>query len=149
MDESIELPHVPPSPVLPEPPEIKFKRPTFGKPDIPPGIVSGTARTSRLTSAPGETRDVDGVPTRYVTNRPRQDNGLNAEAVGRAGAGLSSGLVFAACIMAGYWIGDTIDGRWTQVKPYGELVFTLLGTAAGFLNLFRLLSIHDRKKKPK
>ncbi len=47
-------------------------------------------------------------------------------------------FVLPACCLAGYWIGDWLDGR-LGTAPALTLVFLLLGSAAGFWEVFRLL----------
>lgn len=42
----------------------------------------------------------------------------------------------ALSIGVGYWIGDSLDD-WLGTAPYLMLAFVLLGSVAGFLNLYR------------
>lgn len=101
----------------PPPPEIQFKRPEL------PG--------SRKSTPPAL-----GAP-----NPPQ-------EGTAKLGAGLASGVTFAASIIAGFVIGQWVDKRFNHTDfPWGMLVFTLLGAAAGFINLYRLISATDRNQK--
>jgi F0F1-type ATP synthase assembly protein I len=67
------------------------------------------------------------------------------------GAGLAGATTFVASVIAGLLIGQWIDHRWNHAggTPWGTLIFALLGVAAGFLNLFRVLAATDRKQDKK
>lgn len=61
----------------------------------------------------------------------------------RYGRGIKTGFSFstlgiemALCVGLGYLVGDWFDG-WLDTSPWGMLAFVLLGSAAGFLNLYR------------
>ena len=41
------------------------------------------------------------------------------------------------CLVLGYYFGSRWMDRWFDSAPLWTVVFTLLGLAAGFLNLFR------------
>jgi F0F1-type ATP synthase assembly protein I len=60
-----------------------------------------------------------------------------------AGELLSVGIMFPACIGIGYGIGYWID-RWAGTQNVFKLVFLLLGIAAAFINLFRVIQGMDR-----
>jgi F0F1-type ATP synthase assembly protein I len=125
-ENQVPVPRVPKSPDLPPPPDIQFTRPDFAKRERaePERIVVSESRVgSNMPESTGE--------------------------VGRIGAGMAAGVMFAASVVAGVMIGSWIDHRWPHVTPWGTLVFALIGVAAGFLNLFRLLTVYDRSKKPK
>ena len=116
---------------LPPPPVIEFTRPNLGKP-VPPAARSlgaqgqGTAPNSDNDASPG------------------------SSAV-KLGSGLAAATTFAASIIAGFLIGQWIDHRWNHGGglPWGTLIFSLAGVAAGFLNLFRVLSATDRSRNKK
>lgn len=68
----------------------------------------------------------------------------------RMGAGLSAGITLAASVVVGLLIGQWIDRHYNHSAiPWGTLVMTLAGVAAGFLNLFRILGVSDKPGKPK
>jgi hypothetical protein len=108
---------LPPRVTYPPPPEVTFNRPP----------------------KPGQTRVTSGLPEQ--TPLPRREGTV------KAGAGLAAGVTFAASIIAGFFIGQFLDGRLHDSFPWGTLIFTLLGVAAGFLNLMRLLDTTDRNKR--
>ena len=47
-------------------------------------------------------------------------------------------LLLPTCLLVGYWIGDYLDGR-LGTSPLLTLLFLLLGAAAGFVQVFRML----------
>jgi F0F1-type ATP synthase assembly protein I len=103
--------------IYPSPPEIAFQRPEL--------------------SAQGKRRG----PVRPELSP------VSSHGAARVGAGLAAGVTFAASIIAGFLIGQWVDHRWNHTSfPWGMLVFTLLGVAAGFINLLRLTSATERKK---
>ncbi len=61
----------------------------------------------------------------------------------RAGAGLGMalkiGMEFVSAVGVGVGIGLLLD-YWLETKPWLMIVFFLLGSAAGFLNIFRTMS---------
>jgi F0F1-type ATP synthase assembly protein I len=61
----------------------------------------------------------------------------------QAGELLSVGIMFPACIGIGYGIGYLLD-RWAGTQNVFKLVFLLLGIAAAFINLFRVIQSVDR-----
>jgi len=127
--EDDETPHVavPSHDPLPLPPVVEFTRPTLGKPASTFTQASGMQRTSQENDAsPG------------------------SSAV-KLGSGLAAATTFAASIIAGFLIGQWIDHRWNHGGglPWGTLIFSLAGVAAGFLNLFRVLSATDRNRDKK
>ena len=61
----------------------------------------------------------------------------------QAGELLSVGIMFPACIGIGYGMGYWID-RWAGTQSVFKLVFLLLGIAAAFINLFRVIRWMDR-----
>ncbi len=58
---------------------------------------------------------------------------------------LSMGWNLALCIGVGLALGVILD-RWLDTRPWGILIFLLLGIAAGFVNLFRTAIRLGRKK---
>lgn len=109
---------------LPPPPEIIYTRPLEApKPSTGPGFGATESRSDDSAQ-------------------------LGSGAV-KLGSGLAAATTFAASIIAGFLIGQWIDHRWNHSGglPWGTIVFSLAGVAAGFLNLFRVLSATDRGKK--
>lgn len=122
-DDAERIPTVPRLPELPQPPEVKYVRPTLGSP-----------KGSGSQGAPG-----DGS----FSGSGRMDSA----SVGRIGAGLSAGVMFAASVIVGIIAGIYIDRHWPRVAPWGTMIMMLVGMAAGFLNLYRLVVVNDQKKK--
>ena len=126
-----ETPHiaVPSHDPLPPPPVVEYTRPTLGKPASSSPQTLGTQ--SRKTASDN-------------------DVSVGSSAV-KLGSGLAAATTFAASIIAGFLIGQWIDRRWNHGGglPWGTLVFSLAGVAAGFLNLFRVLSATDRSRTKK
>ena len=114
---------------LPPPPDIQYTRPD------PPQITPGAPHFVQ--------------PQRTGQEAPSQQ-GIGSGAI-KLGSGLAAGTTFAASIIAGFLIGQWIDHRWNHSGglPWGTLVFGLAGVAAGFLNLFRVLSATDRDRRKK
>jgi len=119
-DSSETAPRVPRSPDLPSPPDIQFTRPRLGQP------ASDRDASGSLFGGSGK---------------------LDAGSAGRVGAGMSAGLLFAASILVGIGAGTYVDRHWPHFAPWGTIVLTLGGMAAGFLNLYRLVVVNDRFKK--
>ncbi len=114
---------------LPPPPELHYTRP-----DTRP--AAGQMMT------PGTGRKSGGSPALGGWDDP-------AEAASH-GAGLAAGTTFVVSIIAGAMLGNWIDQRWNHTgMPWATLVMTLLGAAAGFLNLKRILDRANRKPKQK
>jgi len=109
---------------LPPPPEVSYTRP-LATPKSSTGPGFGAQQSS-----------------------PNEDSPVGSGAV-KLGSGLAAATTFAASIIAGFLIGQWIDHRWNHSGglPWGTIVFSLAGVAAGFLNLFRVLSATDRGKK--
>lgn len=114
---------------LPLPPEVTFTRPPLGKP---------TPFSPRPLGAQGQ----------RTAQESDNDPSAGSSAV-KLGSGLAAATTFAASIIAGFLIGQWIDHRWNHGGglPWGTLIFSLAGVAAGFLNLFRVLSATDRSRK--
>ena len=118
-------PAIPSRSPLPPPPEVSYTRP-LPKP--------------KSSNGPG-----------FGASGSRPDENPNSVGSGavKLGSGLAAATTFAASIIAGFLIGQWIDHRWNHSGglPWGTIVFSLAGVAAGFLNLFRVLSATDRNKK--
>lgn len=108
---------------LPLPPDVPYTRPTPGR--------SGSARSPGMGAGSG-LPEQDSEPARLASH----------------GAGLAAGITFATSIIAGAVLGNWIDGRWNHSgMPWGTMIMTLLGAAAGFTNMMRLLNRSDKNKK--
>ena len=59
------------------------------------------------------------------------------------GLALKVGVEFVSAIFVGVAIGVLLD-YWFGTKPWLMVVFFLMGSAAGFLNIFRLMSGYGR-----
>jgi len=66
--------------------------------------------------------------------------------MGATGAGnrsllslMSVGIVLVVCIVLGYFLGRTLDGK-LGTEPWLSVAGFILGAAAGFLELFRTVS---------
>ena len=110
---------------LPPPPQVNYTRPTLAGPQKP---------------SPG--------PRRPDSSYGQERNGGDSSYT-KLGSGLAAATTFVASVVAGLLIGQWIDHRWGHAggTPWGTLVFSLLGVAAGFLNLFRVLAATDRNEK--
>ena len=117
-------PAIPSRSPLPPPPEVSYTRP-LPKP--------------KSSTGPGFGRQ---------DSRPDEDGSSLGSGAVKLGSGLAAATTFAASIIAGFLIGQWIDHRWNHSGglPWGTIVFSLAGVAAGFLNLFRVLSATDRGK---
>ena len=117
-------PTIPSRSPLPPPPEVSYTRP-LSAPKSSAGPGFGAQQ-----------------------NSSGEDSSVGSGAV-KLGSGLAAATTFAASIIAGFLIGQWIDHRWNHSGglPWGTIVFSLAGVAAGFLNLFRVLSATDRGKK--
>ncbi len=61
---------------------------------------------------------------------------------------MAAGITFVTSIVAGAVLGNWIDGRWNHTSlPWGTIIMTLIGAAAGFINMMRLLNRSDRNNK--
>ena len=107
---------------LPPPPQVTYTRPTLGRAAPPPA-------DSRRPGGPG--------------------GGSGGNGFTNLGAGMAAATTFVASVIAGVLIGQWVDHHWGRSggTPWGTLIFSLLGVAAGFLNLFRVLAATDRSQK--
>ncbi len=106
---------------LPPPPDISYTRPTLGK--AAPLSEQNRART------------------------PSRPLGQSAPSSFNLGTGMSAGITLASSVVVGFLIGQWIDHHWHLSLPWGTIVFSLAGVAAGFLNLFRILGASDDHRK--
>lgn len=60
---------------------------------------------------------------------------------------MSAGITLASSVVVGFLLGQWIDRHWHLSMPWGTIVFSLAGVAAGFINLFRILSVSDNSRK--
>lgn len=117
---------LPPREALPPPPEVTYSRPSLGH--AAPAQTSSSQRLVGGQNGPATPMD-------------------NAA---RMGAGLSAGITLAASVVVGFLIGQYIDRHYNHsAMPWGTLVMSLAGIAAGFLNLFRILGAADKPPKSK
>ena len=88
--------------------------------------------------------------------REAKGGGSKAEAGSGLGIALKVGVEFVSAVGVGVAIGLLLD-YWLETKPWLMIVFFLLGSAAGFLNIFRAMSGYgyaagysakDGEKKP-
>ena|SRR5579883_1726548 len=122
----IEIPH---APFIPPPPEVRFERPSLGR---------GTP--GRAFSKP----KIDDTTGRPVTV---SDSGDSERQGSHLGASLVIGVMFPSCIVVGALIGAWIDKEWPVAYPWGIIVMSLAGIAAGFLNVFRMLTRLEQPTK--
>ena len=129
-ENEITPPVLPSRSSLPPPPEVPYTRPVSAP---------------KNSTGPGF-----GTPQNFGNPQSgtSEDSSVGSGAV-KLGSGLAAATTFAASIIAGFLIGQWIDHRWNHSGglPWGTIVFSLAGVAAGFLNLFRVLSATDRGKK--
>ena len=71
--------------------------------------------------------------------REAKGSGSKAEAGSGLGMALKVGVEFVSAVGVGVAIGLLLD-YWLETKPWLMIVFFLLGSAAGFLNIFRAMS---------
>ena len=106
---------------LPPPPEITYTRPA-------------SARSASLGEPPGSQTSRPGSP--------QNDGGVAGH-----GAGLDAGSTFVVSIIAGAMAGSWMDARWNHTgMPWATLIMTLIGAAAGFLNMTRIMARANRDK---
>ncbi len=121
---SIDLPSVP---IIPAPPEVNYARP-----------ILGARKTGNSPNS---------VPTRVNVMPDSPSTDSSSETNGAAwGRGMAASLLLASSILVSLYIGQWLDGRF-HTTPWLTLVMTLLGIAAGFVNLFRLLAATGPKSK--
>jgi hypothetical protein len=116
---------------LPPPPVVNYTRPVLGKSR---NNVSGETHVSRYKNVEdsGKRRDL------FV--------GAERPGIGNIGMGLAAGLTFAASVVVGIYIGNWIDARW-HTGPWGLIIMLVVGVAAGFVKLVRLLDAPGKRRK--
>ena len=115
---------LPPAVSLPPPPEISFTRPTLGHRN------SSQASRSEANRVSSGSRPSQASPSSFSP-----------------GAGMSAGITLASSVVVGFLIGQWIDHHWNLSQPWGTIIFSLTGVAAGFINLFRILNASDKNEK--
>ena len=110
---------------LPPPPDITFTRPSLGK---------AAPLRQQNSSWTDEARAGSASPQ----SQPSSFN---------LGTGMSAGITLASSVVVGFLIGQWIDHHWHLSIPWGTIIFSLTGVAAGFINLFRILSASDDHRK--
>jgi ATP synthase protein I len=88
--------------------------------------------------------DLDARLRRAHERRPSQgapsDQGPNRDSIGSGlGFALRIGIELVAALAVGVGIGFLLD-RWLGTAPWLMVVFFFLGSAAGFLNVYRAVS---------
>ena len=63
--------------------------------------------------------------------------GAKFRAITKLGELLTVGFTFALSIVFGVLIGHYLVDGWLGTAPWGVIVFTIFGVAAGFINLYR------------
>lgn len=106
---------------LPPPPDISYTRPTLGK------------------AAP--------LSEQNRSQTPGSPLSQSAPSSFNLGTGMSAGITLASSVVVGFLIGQWIDHHWHLSMPWGTIVFSLTGVAAGFMNLFRILGASDDHRK--
>ena len=71
--------------------------------------------------------------------REARSGGSKAKVGSGLGMALKVGVEFVSAVGVGVAIGLLLD-YWLETKPWLMIVFFLLGSAAGFLNIFRAMS---------
>lgn len=77
------------------------------------------------------------------SSRRGPSDGSRNEAIG---VGLRIAVELAAAVVVGAFIGIVLDS-WLGTRPWMLIVFFILGTAAGFLNVYRTAKELDQKVK--
>jgi len=90
---------------------------------------------------PAPFKDLDDRLRRARATADRASGGKPGREAGRSGIGFAMrlGVELVAALIAGVAIGYFLD-RWLGTKPWLMLVFFLLGSAAGFLNVYRVMT---------
>ncbi len=128
----LESVSVPQTPQLPPVPEIKFHKPNTYKSDDGGHDVT--------------------VSVNDDSSKLKSGHQAQSSSAASAGAAMGAGITFAASIVVGFLIGHWIDHKFGLDKggvPWGTMIMCLAGMAAGFVNLFRLLQMDDKRGKGK
>jgi hypothetical protein len=108
---------------LPLPPTVEYTRPRLAQ----------SRQTGRGASSGGV-----GGPEQYSSD------------VASHGVGLAAGITLVVSMVAGAMAGNWADQRWNHTSvPWGTLIMTLIGAAAGILNVQRLLARANRNRNKK
>lgn len=67
-------------------------------------------------------------------------SGSDPEFYRKLGQASSVGVMFAACIVVGVGLGVFLDS-WLQTNPWCTIGLAVLGSAAGFYNLIKMISV--------
>jgi ATP synthase protein I len=119
------------SPDEPEPARSRYSRHRPAGSAVitpPPDLVEFDARLQAARKAAGLIPP-EPVPEVIAIGRDNRDMGLGA----RIAAELVGGVLF------GLLIGLGLD-RWLEIKPWGLIAGVLIGTVAGFMNVYRAAS---------
>lgn len=66
-----------------------------------------------------------------------EEQGSKFRALTSMGELLTVGLTFALSIVIGLFTGHYLIDGWLGTAPWGVIIFTIFGIAAGFINLYR------------
>jgi len=125
-DERQDNTELPPSSTFPPPPDIQFTRPSLGR------------------GEPGRAFSRDD-PAAEIQAESGSDE---PPAGSHLGSGLVIGITFPTCVVVGASIGAWFDHRYNPGGgPWGTVVMSLAGIAAGFLNVWRVVKQMDRRSK--
>jgi len=117
---------VPSTPAFPPPPEVHFQRPSLGR------------------GAPGRAFSRDD-PAATLEAEERESGAPRSS---HLATGLVIGITFPTCVVVGAYIGMWFDHRYNPSgTPWATVVMTLAGIAAGFMNIFRMISRTGGKSK--
>ncbi|MEO0392464.1 MAG: AtpZ/AtpI family protein [Pseudomonadota bacterium] len=92
---------------------------------------------------------LDDLKTRIATAKQEAD-GVDAEtlrqtsATGNLGQGMRIGIEFVSAIGVSTFIGWTLD-QWLGTLPLALIVMFFLGSAAGFLNVYRMATRQEKE----
>jgi len=115
-------------------------RPPFGaEPGLQGGVDAHPAMTERDRPAPF--KHLDDRLRRARETADRTAGRKPGRRVGRSGLGFAMrlGVELVSALLVSVAIGYFLD-RWLGTKPWLMLVFFLLGSAAGFVNVYRVMT---------
>ena len=87
-------------------------------------------------------RRLNEAQARRQAERDRGKKGRGRTANSGLGLGFRIAVDIVAALMVGVGIGVLID-HWAGTKPWGLIVGFVLGSAAGMMNVFRVMSGYD------
>ena len=101
-----------------------------------------------VSRQPGSNDPLRDLDARIQAARNQQaDRSMDGPARSRdLGAGMRIAIEIAAAIGVGTAIGVLLD-RWLNTSPWFLIVFFVIGTAAAFLNVYRISVELDRKRQ--